>query len=57
MRQTRYELTGENLVNIETGDMFPGFTAGKSYVLGVGHLDASGTFVVLWAAWLDVKAP
>jgi hypothetical protein len=56
MQQTRYDLTPETLVNIETGDAFPGLAAGKSYVLGVGHLDAAGRFVVLWASWVDVKA-
>ncbi len=56
MALTRYELTPENLVNLDTGTAFPGLVAGESYLLGVGHLDATGRFTVLWAAILNVQA-
>lgn len=52
---TRYELTGATLVNVDTGQAFPGLVAGQSYLLGVGYLDAGGRFTVLWAAVVDVK--
>ena len=55
MQQTRYDLTPETLVSIETGQAFPGLVAGQSYLLGVGYLDATGRFTVLWAAVVDVR--
>jgi hypothetical protein len=56
MRQTVYELTPDTLASIETGEAFPGLEAGDSYLLGVGYLDASGRFTVLWASVLNVTS-
>ena len=54
MQATRYELTPANLINLETGAAFPGLVAGQGYLLGIGYLESSGRFNVLWAAVINV---
>ena len=56
MQQTVYDLSSATLTHAETGEPFPGLVCGQSYIVGVGHLDSTGRFVVLWAALVDVQA-
>jgi len=56
MQQTVYDLTPETLTHVETGEPFQGRVPGQSYLVGVGYLDATGRFVVLWAGLVGVQA-
>ncbi len=55
MQQTRYEVSASTLSPSDGGQAFPGLQAGKSYMVGVGNLEATGRFVVMWAAIVEVK--
>ena len=56
MQQTVYDLTPATLTHAETGEPFPGLEPGVNYLVGVGYLDATGRFVVLWAGLVEVQA-